>query len=223
MAHIDERIKTLHDEVKEHPFWKTLSNDFHVECVDKLKELIKLFIGQFSADDIMKCPQAVIILELMHNVFDVMIKAKLMPKYYHKTAMEINGFGNYIIALQTVLQLIHYYIDGISDEDVLIGYDPQFVFDEDKKDYVDCILKRTYTVKSNSDGTFRLVEIIKKSDVDELLELNEEIAVGYAKLAEHFAKHGQKEYAEYNLKNAQYYSGKCEDLKVNKEKYYKIK
>lgn len=191
---VEKRIKALHDEVKEHPFWKTLSNDFHAECVDKLKELIKLFIGKFSADDIMKCPQAVIILELMHNVFDAMIKAKLMPKYYHKTAMEINGFGNYIIALQTVLQLIHYYIDGISDEDALIGYDPQFVFDEDKKDYVDCILK-----------------------------LNEEIAVGYAKLVEHFTKHGQKEYAEYNLKNAQYYSGKCEDLKVNKEKYYVIK
>lgn len=220
---VDKRIKALHDEVKEHPFWKTLSNDFHADCVDKLKELIKLFIGQFSADDIMKCPQAVIILELMHNVFDSMIKAKLMPKYYHKTAMEINGFGNYIIALQTVLQLIHYYIDGISDEDVLIGYDPQFVFDEEKKDYVDCILKRTYTAKSNGDGTFRLVEIIKKSDVDELLKLNEEIAVGYAKLVEHFTKHGQKEYAEYNLKNAQYYSGKCEDLKNNKQKYYVIK
>ena len=218
-----DELRKLHDEVKEHPFWKTLSNDFHVECITKLRELLDMFIGHFNKDSIDKCPQAIITIELLHNIYDCMLKSKLMPKYYKMTVMDMNGFGNYVLVLQTALQLVHYYLDGIFDEDMVVGYDPHFEFDKEKEQYVDCVLYRTYGARDNGDGTFRLVQIIKKDEVDELTEWNKNAAAEYAKLAKYFAEHGQKEYAESNLKKAQYYKEKYEDLIDNKEKHYIIK
>lgn len=218
-----DNLRKLHDEVKEHPFWKTLSNDFHGELVEKMRSLLNTFIGHFNRENINKCPQAIIMLELMHNIFDCTLKAKLMPKYYHMTVMEMQGFGNYIITLQTALQLVHYYLDDIFDEDMVVGYDPHFIFDDDKKKYVDCVLYRTYGARDNGDGTFRLVQIIKKDEVDKLAAWNKDASVGYAETAKYFAEHGQKAYAEDNLNKAQYYKEKYEDLVDNKEKHYIIK
>jgi hypothetical protein len=218
-----DKLRQLHDEVKEHPFWKTLSNDFHAECITKLRELLDMFIGHFNKDSIDKCPQAIITIELLHNIYDCMLKSKLMPKYYKMTVMDMNGFGNYVLVLQTALQLVHYYLDGIFDEDMVVGYDPHFEFDKEKEQYVDCVLYRTYGARDNGDGTYRLVQIIKKDEVDELTEWNKNAAAEYAKLAKYFAEHGQKSYAESNLNNAQYYEEKYEDLVDNKEKHYIIK
>ena len=218
-----DELRKLHDEVKEHPFWKTLSNDFHVECITKLRELLDMFIGYFNKETIDKCPQAVIMLELLHNIYDSMLKAKIMPKYNHMTVMEMNGFGNYILVLQTALQLVHYYLDGIFDEDMVVGYDPHLEFDEEKGKYVDCVLYRTYGARDNGDGTYRLVQIIKKDEVDKFAEWNKGASAEYAKLAKYFAERRQKEYAEDNLKKAQYYEEKYNDLVNNKEKHYIIK
>lgn len=216
------KLRQLHDEVKEHPFWNTLSNDFHVDCITKLRELLDKFISNFDKDSIEKCPQAVIVLNLLHNIYDCMLKAKIMPKYNHMTVMEMNGFGNYILVLQTALQLVHYYLDDIFDEDMVVGYDPHFEFDEKNEKYVDCVF-RTYGARDNGDGTYRLVQIIKKDEVDELAERNKETAASYAKLVKYFAELNQKKYAENNLKKAQHFEEKYKDLINNKEKYYIIK
>ena len=98
-----------------------------------------------------------------------------------------------------------------------------FEFDKEKEQYVDCVLYRTYGARDNGDGTFRLVQIIKKDEVDKLAAWNKDASVGYAETAKYFAEHGQKAYAEDNLNKAQYYKEKYEDLVDNKEKHYIIK
>ena len=218
-----DRLRALHDEVKEHPFWKTLSNDFHGDCIENMRSLLNTFVGHFNKDSIGKCPQAIIMLELMHNIFDCTLKAKTMQKYYHMTVMDMKGFGNYVLVLQTALQLVHYYLDDIFDEDMVVGYDPHFIFDNEKKQYVDCVLYRTYGARENGDGTYRLVQIIKKDEIEQLAQWNKEASEGSARTAKYFAEHNQKAYAEDNLKKAQYYKEKYDDLIDNKEKHYIIK
>ena len=217
-----ESLRKKHDEVKEHPFWRTLSNDFHVDCMDKMRDMLNEFIEYFNKDTIERCPQALIMLELMHNIFDSMLKAKIMPKYHHKTIMETKAFGNYILCLQTALQLVHYYLDNIYSERDVVGYDPHLNWNDEEETYDSCPYTK-YTALENGDGTYRLVQIIDKDEVDKFAEWNKEAATEYAKIAKDFAERGFKDYAEYNIKKAEYYKEKYEDLIDNKEKHFIIK
>lgn len=217
-----EQLRKKHDEVKEHPFWRTLSNDFHADCMDKMRDMLNFFIDHFNRDTIEECPQATIMLQLMHNLFDSILKAKVMPKYYHKTIMETNAFGSYILCLQTALQLVHCYLDNIYSEKDVVGYDPLLSFNEKENCYDSCTY-RTYTALENGDGKYRLVQIITKDEVEKLAKWNKDAATEYAKMAKYFAEHNQKAYSEDNLKKAEYYKEKYEDLIDNKEKHYIIK
>lgn len=216
-----EKLREKHDEVKEHPFWRTLSNDFHGDCMDKMRDMLNEFIGHFNKESIEKCPQATIMLQLMHNLFDSILKARIMPKYDHKTIMETKAFGNYILCLQTALQLVHYYLDNIYSERDVVGYDPLLNWNDKEKTYDSCTY-RTFTALENGDGTYRLVQIIKKDEVDRYAEWNKGAAVTYAKIAKEMTERGS-EYAEYNVKQAEYYKEKYEDLIDNKEKHFIIK
>ena len=217
-----EKLRQRHDEVKEHPFWRTFSNDFHADCLNKMKEMLNEFIGHFDEKTLKMCPQAVIMIELMHNLFDSMLKAKIMPKDNHMTIMETDAFGNYILCLQTALQLIHYYIDGIYSERDVVGYDPYLEYNEKTDTYDSCTYK-TFTALENGDGTYRLVQIITRDEVGNLVTRNKDAVEFHAKMAKEFARSGSKDYAEYQLKETEYYKGKYEDLIDNKEKYYIIK
>jgi hypothetical protein len=57
-----EQLRKKHDEVKEHPFWRILSNDFHADCMDKMRDMLNFFIDHFNRDTIEECPQATIML-----------------------------------------------------------------------------------------------------------------------------------------------------------------
>lgn len=217
-----EQLRKKHDEVKEHPFWRTLSNDFHVDCMDKMRDMLNFFIDHFNIDTIEECPQATIMLQLMHNLFDSILKAKIMPKYQHKTIMETSAFGSYILCLQTALQLVHYYLDNIYSEKDVVGYDPLLHYNEEEDSYDSCTY-RTYTALENGDGKYRLVQIITKDEVEKLAKWNKDAATEHAKMAKYFAEHNQKAYAESSLKKAEYYKEKYEDLIDNKEKHYIIK
>lgn len=217
-----EQLRKKHDEVKEHPFWRTLSNDFHVDCMDKMRDMLNFFIDHFNRDTIEECPQATIMLQLMHNLFDSILKAKIMPKYQHKTIMETNAFGGYILCLQTALQLVHYYLDNIYSEKDVVGYDPLLHYNEEEDSYDSCTY-RTYTALENGDGKYRLVQIITKDEVEKLAKWNKDAATEHAKMAKYFVEHNQKAYAESSLKKAEYYKEKYEDLIDNKEKHYLIK
>ena len=216
-----DKLREKHDRCKEHPFWRTLTNDFHTDCVELLMDMMESLIN-YHSDDLENCPHASLIYPTMHNMCDVMLKSKIMPKYYHTTVMETKCFGNYIMCLQTALQIVHYYLDGIFDEDSMVAYDPYFKFDEETEQYVECTYK-TYGVRSNEDGTYRSVRIITKDEVDNLIEWHTNAAIEYAKLTKYFAEHGQKAYAESNLKIAQYHESCVNDLKDNKEKHFVIK
>ena len=219
----EERLRPLHDACKEHPFWKTFSNDFHTECVDKLRSLLNEFIGHFSKDDYEKCPHAVIILEIMHNMFDATLKAKIMPKYHNKkTIMETKAFGNYILCLQTALQMVHYYIDGIFDEESMVAYDPLLIYSKEEDTYSKCDY-RTYGARSNGDGTYRLVRIIKKEEIPAVLKRCEEMRDGRKNTADYFRKNGNPSYAATLDKEFEYYQSCVDDLKDNKEKHFIIK
>ena len=218
-----ENLRKLHDTVKDHPFWKTLSNDFHVDCMEKMREMFDYFIAYFTKENIKYSPQAIILFECLHDIYDCMLKAKIMPKYNHMTVMEINGFGNYILALQTALQLVHYYLDGIFDEGMVVGYEPRFAFDKEKEKYTDCIIHSKYGARGNDDGTYRLVQIINKKEINEIIEIEKNHIKTYADIAKYFDEHNQKEYAEQNFKISKYHEEKYNDLINNKEKYYIIK
>ena len=216
-----ESLRKKHDEVKEHPFWRTLSNDFHADCMDKMKDMLNEFIGHFNRETIAKCPQAVIMLQLMHNIFDSILEAKIMAKYHHKTIMETKAFGNYILSLQAALQLIHYYLDNIYSERDVVGYEPILNYNEEEETYDSCTY-RTYTALENGDSTYRLVQIINKDEIGKYAEWNKDVAASYDKIAKGFIGRSS-EYVEHNLKMAEYYEEKYNDLIDNKEKYYIIK
>lgn len=215
-------LRPLHDACKEHPFWKTFSNDFHTECVDKLKEALNMLIGHFSREDYVKCPHAVILLEVMHNLYDCILKSKLMPKYQKMTVMETKAFGNYILCLQTALQIVHYYLDGIFDEDSVVSYEPIFHYDNEKDAYTSCTY-RTYGARSNGDGTYRLVRIITKDEIPAVLKRCEEMRDGRKSTADYFRKNGNVSYAETLDKERDYYQSCVDDLKDNKGKHFIIK
>ena len=217
-----ESLRKKHDEVKNHPFWRTFSNDFHVDCLNKMQEMFKEFIGHFDEKTLKMCPQAVIMIELMHNLFDSMLKAKIMPKYQHTTIMETDAFGNYILCLQAALQLIHYYLDDIYSERDVVGYEPYLEYNEKTDTYDSCTYK-TFTALENGDGTYRLVRIITRDEVDNLVTRNKDAVEFHAKMAKEFAESGNKYYAEYQVKEADYYQEKYNDLIDNKEKHYIIK
>ena len=218
----EERLRPLHDECKEHPFWRTFSNDFHGECVDKFRSMLNTFIGNFSKDDYEKCPHAVMVLEIMHNIFDATLKAKLMPKYQKHTIMETKAFGNYILCLQTALQIVHYYLDGIFDEDSMVVYDPLLIFNKEKETYDRCEYK-TFSARSNGDGTYRLVRIITKDEIPAVLKRQEDMRDGRIETAKYFREHGNAAYAATLDKERDYYQSCVDDLIDNKEKHFIIK
>lgn len=86
-----------------------------------------------------------------------------------------------------------------------------------------CAINRTYGARENGDGTYRLVQIIKSDEVEKLAQRNKEASEEYARIAKHFAECEQKEYAEDDLRQSQYYKEKYEDLIDNKGKHYIIK
>ena len=217
-----EMLRKKHDEIKEHPFWHTFSNDFHADCLDKIKDMLNTFIGHFSKEDFKRCPHAVIMTKLLHNIFDSILKAKIMPKYFHKTIMETKAFGNYILCLQTILQLIHYYLDGIYSERDVVGYEPCLNWNKEEDTYDSCAYN-TFTALENGDGTYRLVQIISKDEADTLAKRNKELSISHTDLAKRFAEIGAKDYVECRFRDAEYYNEKYEDLIDNKEKYYIIK
>ena len=219
----DNYIKPLHDEIKEHPFWRTLSNDFHYDCSQKLRELLNKFIGHFTRDELVKSPHAILIQPIMHNMFDCILKSQIMPKYHDgHTIMETKAFGNYIMAMQTALQIVHYYIDGIFDEETMVSYEPTFKYDKDTGLYTDCTYK-TYGARSNGDGTYRSVRIIVKDEILTEIKRNEEMRDGRKNTADYFRTHGNKPYAESIDKEVEYHQSCINDLKDNKGKHYIIK
>jgi hypothetical protein len=118
--------------------------------------------------------------------------------------------------------LVHNYLDNIYSERDVVGYDPYLNWDKEKDTYDSCTYK-TFTALANGDGTYRLVQFINKDEVDKLAEWNRDCAKFHAERAKEFAEGGSKDYAEYQIKEAEYYKSKYEDLIDNKEKHYIIK
>ena len=179
-----------------------------------------MFIGHFSKEDVDKCPHAVLIYPILHNVFDCILKTKLMPKYHGgKTIMESKAFGNFILCMQTALQIVHYYLDDIFDEDSIVSYEPVLHFDENEDTYTRCTY-RTYGAKSNGDGTYHSVRIITKDEFADELAKNESMLES--------CKEEQKTtssswWAKKLDTKIEYYADVVEDLKNNTEKYYIVK
>ena len=162
------------------------------------------------------------VLEIMHNIFDATLKAKLMPKYQKHTIMETTAFGNYILCLQTALQIVHYYLDDIFDEESMVAYDPYLAFDKDEDTYNRCEYK-TYGARDNGDGTYRSVRIITKDEVPAVLKRQEDMRDGRIETAKYFREHGNAAYAATLDKERDYYQSCVDDLIDNKEKHFIIK
>lgn len=222
-----EILRQHHDEVKEHPFWKTLDIGFHSDCVSKLKGLLNEFIGSFWRDERESVPHVVLLYPTMHNLFASILKAQIAYKQLHKNITETPAFGNYIMCLQTALQIVHCYLDGLFDEDEMVAYDPCLHYNEEEDTYDKCTYK-TFGVRKNDDGTYRSVRIITKDEVPALIEENKERAADYAETAITYAKKEHPSdfdvtYAKNCLKNAEYFKSCVDDLEDNKQKHFVIK
>jgi len=222
-----ENLRRLHDEVKEHPFWKTMDIGFHADCVDSLKGLLNTFIGGFWGDEREKNPHFALLYPIMHGLFSSILSAKIMYKQMHKNITDTPAFGNYVLCLQTALQIVHCYLDGVFDEDEMVAYEPHLHFNKDKDTYDECTYK-TYAVRKNEDDTYRVVRIITKDEIPALIEDNESRAKDYAETAIRYAEKERPsdfdvEYANNCLKRAEYHKGCVDDLKDNKQIHFIIK
>lgn len=222
-----ENLRKLHAEVKEHPFWKTMDIGFHADCVDSLKCLLNTFIGGFLRNERDKNPHVTLLLPIMHNLFDSILKAKIMYKHMHKNITDTPAFGNYVLCLQTALQIVHYYLDGIFDEEEIVSYDPYLHYNKEKDTYDECTYK-TYAVRKNDDDTYRIVRIITKDEIQGLLDYNKRAAEDYCNTVktygekEHVSRFDM-EYAERCLKRAEYHKSCVDDLMDNKQIHFIIK
>lgn len=222
-----ETLRQLHDEVKEHPFWKTMDIGFHADCVDKLRGLLSTFISGFWVDERSKSPHVTLLYPTLHNLFGAVLKAKIMYKQMHKNITETPAFGNYVMCLQAALQIVHCYLDGIFDEEEMVSYDPYLHYNKEEDTYDKCTYK-TYAVRKNDDDTYRVVRIITKDEIPALLEDNESRAKDYAKTAIEYAEKERPsafdvKYAKSCLEKAQYFKSCADDLKDNKQLHYIIK
>lgn len=222
-----ENLRKLHDEIKEHPFWKTMDIGFHADCVDSLKGLLNTFIGGFCGDEREKNPHFVLLYPIMHGLFSSILSAKIMYRQMHKNITDTPAFGNYVLCLQTALQIVHCYLDGIFDEDEIVSYEPHLHFNKEEDTYDECTYK-TYAVRKNDDDTYRVVRVITKDEIPEVMNFHTKAVEGYCDVVK---KYGEKqhptsfdvEYANKCLKRAEYHKGCVDDLKDNKQLYFIIK
>ena len=98
--------------------------------------------------------------------------------------------------MQTLLQVIHYDLDDIFDENEIVIYDPHLEITDSKDDAV-CTYK-TWCVRQNEDGTYRNVRIIKEEEYKSVLKFEKERLELYTNDLERIlTTYGEKEYKPY--------------------------
>lgn len=167
-------IKQLHDDLKIHPYWMNFEHSLYKKEVypmlNKIMELIsklKYNVTDFNSDT----PFFALYNMLVHD-FNTM--KSLM--YWTDNVEQTDNFKNYyIVVLQNFIQLIHYFIEGIEDENILVMYMPNNVYnpkalikhipmyhEEWKND-------EGYVFYSPSRGKWHSVTEIKEKDKDKLI------------------------------------------------------
>ena len=108
------KIKTLHDTIKEHPYWLTFDTKFIEEIRQHFLELSRYIYN--SSDE--ANPYYVILRCITHD-FNCMLSNIY---YWVKDGKFDEHKGNVIMVLQSYLMNIHRLIDGNISEKTVVGY-----------------------------------------------------------------------------------------------------
>ncbi len=107
-----EKLKTLHDKIKENPYWLNFDTNFLIDLIEDFKELV----GSLTYND--------------KNAYDTILRACTHDMYYilrnltYWAKWETFKFmrSDIILVLQTFLSNVHCLIDNIESTDGVIGY-----------------------------------------------------------------------------------------------------
>ena len=115
---VKNKMRELHDNLKEHPYWRVFDHAmFRNEIEPMFREIMELvsYIKYNLKED---SPFHALHKMLWHDFSAMLSRIK-----YNKDIEKSDTFQKfYLPVLQNYLQIVHLYIDGIDDDDVLIMY-----------------------------------------------------------------------------------------------------
>ena len=120
-------LKQLHDDLKVHPYWLNFDHTLYKKeiypMLNKIMELLSHL--KYKQKDFNSDTPFFALYEMFTHDFNA-IKSSM----YNTENIEQNDvFKNfYIIVLQNFIQLIHYFIESIEDENILVMYMPNNVY-----------------------------------------------------------------------------------------------
>ena len=131
-----ENFRTLHDEIKNHPYWMTFDYSvFKKEIYPKYREFLELysylrFNDEYEDRD---SPFFAIVNTIYHDFSAMLGQLVYSSKRNGIDLRDTDDFKQfYVPVLQNFLQLVHFFIEGKNSEDTMIMYMPKDVYSPKK-------------------------------------------------------------------------------------------
>lgn len=151
------KMRSLHDQIKEHPYWMTFDINLLEDVIKDFRELSCCVWN--SADD--KNPYYVILRCVTHE-FNCMLSN--IP-YWVKEGKFDERRGDIIMVLQTYLMNAHRLVDGMEADGNIVGYT-----------YLGHDVRKFQAELDEENGKYFAVNIIKQKNVNDLRKLCEKFA-----------------------------------------------
>jgi len=209
-----DKLKVLHDEIKEHPYWMTFDYGmFKKEICPKYIEILSLYSYLRHNKDYegRDTPFFALISTIYHD-FSTMLR--VLTYSSKRNGIEMKDTDDfklfYLPVLQNFLQLVHFFINGMNNEETMIMYMPKNVY-EPKQPMVKyvAVYHESWTMNDGYKpwfGEFKWIAIceVKRERKQKLIEKFQKIADEYKKknkqtLAECYEHHVKDLEAETNL------------------------
>lgn len=195
-----EKFKAVHDEIKNHPYWKTYDYSvFKKEIYPKYRELLELYSCLRYNDEYedRDSPFFAIVNTIYHD-FSAMLGILVYSSKHNGVEMkDTNDFKEfYVPVLQNFLQLVHFFIEGKNSENTMIMYMPKDVYTPQKPmvKFVP-VYHESWTMDDGYNAWYsggykwRAICEVKKERKEKLIE-------AYRKLVDKYRKMGKQSFVE---------------------------
>jgi len=165
-----ERIRDLHDTIKEHPYWMSFEPSYKKEVVDLFRELMKE-CSKFYHTNNMDTPFVAIHRMLYHD-FSHMLSV----------IRDTKGIENedrfkffFLVTLQNYLQVIHLMLEGFDNVETMVFFmchdlhNPSQMVKHIAVYHDNCVTDEGYTFYSDGKHYHSVMEV-KRKDVHKLLK-----------------------------------------------------